>query len=94
MTNFLVDQNVNDAIIFAEMIAKAHVAESGDPIDLFATFVSMIVQEDKALGMNCLSAVDEWFSAGRESAQTRSPRPKAIETEFGSLRRGARKPRY
>lgn len=45
---------------FAEAIAKAHRQQNGDLVDLFATFVGMVVQEDGALGLYCLEKLDDW----------------------------------
>ncbi|MGO8833472.1 MAG: hypothetical protein ACLQE9_11765 [Roseiarcus sp.] len=56
------DPEIDAAIVFAEMIAKSHASQGGDIVDLFATFVGMVVQEDDAIGLRCLGAVDQWFS--------------------------------
>jgi hypothetical protein len=56
------DPEVDAAIVFAEMIARSHAGQGGDIVDLFATFVGMVVQEDDAIGLHCLGAVDQWFS--------------------------------
>jgi len=57
------DPEIDAAIVFAEMIAKSHASQGGDIVDLFATFVGMVVQEDDSIGLHCLGAVDRWFSA-------------------------------
>ena len=56
------DPEIDAAIVFAEMIAKSHASQGGDIVDLFATFVGMVVQENDAIGLHCLGAVDQWFS--------------------------------
>src|SRR5260370_6857892 len=53
-----IDPPADVAIKFAEMIAKSHAARGGDPIDLLATFVGMVIQEDEAVAMRCLQTFD------------------------------------
>jgi len=55
-----VDPASEAAMTFAEMIAKSHAARGGDPIDLFATFVGMVAQEDEAVAMRCLETFGRW----------------------------------
>jgi hypothetical protein len=38
------------AMTFAATIAKLHVVKGGDLVDLLATFVGMVVQENEAVG--------------------------------------------
>ena len=56
-----IDPAADVAVTFAEMIAKSHAARGGDPIDLLATFVGMVVQEDEAVAMRCLETFDLWI---------------------------------
>ena len=56
----LVDSVVQAAMAFGESIAKAHLRQGGDLIDLLTTFVGMVVQEDDALGLYCLDKLDDW----------------------------------
>jgi hypothetical protein len=44
-----VDPVMEAAMAFGEALAKAHLRQGGDLVDLLATFVGMVVQEDKAL---------------------------------------------
>jgi len=60
MDDPFVDPVMESAMAFAESLAKAHLSQNGDLIDLFATFVGMVVQEDGALGLYCLEMLDEW----------------------------------
>jgi hypothetical protein len=56
----LVDPAVEAAIAFSQAIAEAHLRQGGDLVDLLATFVGMVVQEDNALGLYCLEKLDGW----------------------------------
>jgi hypothetical protein len=55
-----VDPEVEAAMRFSEAMARTHLREGGDLVDLLATFVGMIVQEDNALGLYCLEKLDGW----------------------------------
>jgi len=55
-----VDLVMESAMSFAESLAYAHVGQKGDLIELFATFVGIVVQEDGALGLYCLQMLDDW----------------------------------
>ena len=63
MEEFTFDETVEAAMIFAEMIARAHANRNGDMVDFFATFVGMVVEEDREIGLRCLESADQWFAA-------------------------------
>jgi hypothetical protein len=58
--DLFVDPAVEAAMRFSEAMARTHLREGGDVVDLLATFVGMIVQEDNALGLYCLEKLDSW----------------------------------
>jgi hypothetical protein len=58
--DLFVEPAVEAAMRFSEAMARTHLREGGDVIDLLATFVGMIVQEDNALGLYCLEKIDSW----------------------------------
>jgi hypothetical protein len=55
-----VDPVAEGAMIFSEAMAKAFLREGGNLVELFATFVGMVVQEDDVLGLHCLEELDGW----------------------------------
>jgi hypothetical protein len=62
MEDFTFDETLEASIIFAEMIARAHANRNGDMVDFFATFVGMVVEEDREIGLRCLKLADQWFA--------------------------------
>jgi predicted aconitase len=62
MEDFIFDETEEAAMIFAEMIARAHANRNGDMVHLFATFVGMVIEEDREIGLRCLEAADQWFA--------------------------------
>ena len=55
-----VDPVLESAMKFAESLARNHLHQNGDLVDLFATFVGMVVQDDSRLGLCSLKMLDEW----------------------------------
>jgi hypothetical protein len=58
----MVDPSVESAIAFAEAIARSYISAGGNLADLFAAFAGMVVSEDRAIGLRCLTAADSWVS--------------------------------
>ena len=53
--------SVEPAIAFAAELAKQYAAAGGDPVDLFAAFVGIVVEQDKKIGLAALEATDRFL---------------------------------
>jgi hypothetical protein len=65
MTSDAVDPSHIHAVSRAESIAQSYVAEGGEIADLFTTFALFVAQEDGAVGLHCLDALEHWFFGPR-----------------------------
>ena len=59
------------AIAMAENLARRYESEGGNPIDLFAAFVGIVVSEDPGIGLRCLKATDQRLSRSPFSNEER-----------------------
>lgn len=50
------------AVGFAEGLIQAHKARGGNVDALFAAFVGVVSERDKAVGLDCLIALDRFIS--------------------------------
>jgi hypothetical protein len=62
-----VEDEVEAAMAFAESVASSYADHGGSVTDLFASFVGVVVSENKSLGLRCLEAADRWVSRSSSS---------------------------
>jgi len=55
------------AISLAENLAQSYAIRGGSVTELFAAFVGVVVERDRAVGRDCLTALDRWLSGARTS---------------------------
>jgi hypothetical protein len=57
-----VRDSVVSAIAFAESLFRKYAEDGRNPIDLFAAFVGIVVEQDEFIGLTALRATDLWIS--------------------------------
>jgi hypothetical protein len=73
-----IDSSIETAVAFAETVAKSYAHKGGDIIDFFAAFAGLVVSEDMAIGLRCLTAADNWIVKARPSSSNdEKPAPSA-----------------